>query len=295
MGDKQGLYRSDEEPLKERFAALQEKAERAWAQAHPMHEMYRTRLRRKVAGVAGMGGAAIVCIGVLFVYGRWLPEVSLVLLLFAAPLVGLLSGWLAGSWAQDQAMSRHRRLIEGEGDLRLSVERLTQYQPEREIAQQVQALGHISIAAPLMALSLLSPLLIHITFLGALEISSPTPFNWKFWNDAAEWIGISLIIVGHCHLVLAYLSRKYTKEMSSATSSQLEHLSDKGWRAWGVTTASSLFPGVLLIGIPVFLVGLTGVAFIPLMFGWAKRTLLREQRRLEEELRSFETEPTSSR
>jgi hypothetical protein len=55
-----------------------------------------------------------------------------------------------------------------------------------------------------------------------------------------------------------------------------------GWSAWGITIAASAFPGLALLFVPVILVAVTGVLFIPAMFRFMSLRVSRERLTLVE-------------
>jgi hypothetical protein len=58
-----------------------------------------------------------------------------------------------------------------------------------------------------------------------------------------------------------------------------------GWswgRALGISVAVACVPGLVLVGIPPLLVALTGLMFVPAMFGAMRRRVVRERQALDE-------------
>jgi len=130
-----------------------------------------------------------------------------------------------------------------------------------------------SVWVPMAALALLVPLSLHYLVVAGLRAGVP---------DAHEfdgWISLSLLCVGHCHLVLCWQAWRFgraLREQPDVFSVGL--LADRaGWHAWGVTIASSIvagmavlvvvpIAGVALIVVAPAVVAATGLAFIPTMF-----------------------------
>ena len=54
----------------------------------------------------------------------------------------------------------------------------------------------------------------------------------------------------------------------------------EGWLAWLWTWASAAVPGAVLLLIPVGIVFVTGLVFVPLSFWWLGRAALRERNAL---------------
>ena len=96
-----------------------------------------------------------------------------------------------------------------------------------------------------------------------------------------SWIGMSLVIVGHCHVALAALAWRFAKRVRALSTLQLSTARHGGWSAYGWTLVSSL-PVAILLLIPTALVAITGVFFIPGMFALMHRRLLTERAMLAE-------------
>jgi hypothetical protein len=130
----------------------------------------------------------------------------------------------------------------------------------------VTALERWSIALPLMAVSLLAPLTLHLAFCAVV--------GWPDSESFSLWIGLSGMIVGHAHLFLAAASARFAWKLSR---SQPHELVRYGWGIYGLTVAVSAVPGIVFLALPPALTALTGLCFVPLMFGWARRTVSRER------------------
>jgi hypothetical protein len=116
----------------------------------------------------------------------------------------------------------------------------------------------------LAGLALVAPLAIHYAFLEAQQCE----FGLHD-GEFGRWIRLSLVIIGHCHLVLAYQGWRAGRQLAAGATR-----GTSPWGALGWTTLASCFPGVFLEGLPVGLVAVTGAAFVPLAWylvgGWVR-------------------------
>src|SRR5262249_59716756 len=100
-----------------------------------------------------------------------------------------------------------------------------------------------SIAVPMTALALILPLTLHYAVALILRVSVPDG------RDFDGWISLSLLFVGHCHVVLAYQAWRFARALRETPDVfSVGLIADRsGWQAWGVTIAASLVAGVLLV------------------------------------------------
>lgn len=199
-----------------------------------------------------------------------------------------LGSWLAGGLAYALAHTFTRARFAdslvpmpelGHGP-RADVELLEASAPAREARAQVERWERRSLALPMVALSLFAPLTLHwlVTLLvGALATSRNPALDPSAFG---AWIGLSLLVVGHCHLVLVFLVLRRVKTLTSRTGVPLAFQEHEGFRAFGWTALSTL-PVAVLFLIPTALVGVTGIVFIPAMFARARSTLLAERAQLD--------------
>jgi hypothetical protein len=165
----------------------------------------------------------------------------------------------------------------------LRFEALTPALVVRELADRLE---WRSVALPMTALALFLPLTLHYLVAGMLRASVPDG------RDFDGWISLSLLFVGHCHIVLAYQAWRFARVLRGTRDVfSVGLIADRsGWHAWGITILSSLVAGVLLLlivpiaGIALVIVApavvaATGLAFIPTMFARMGR-LIREERLL---------------
>ena len=133
-------------------------------------------------------------------------------------------------------------------------------------------LERASVALPMMAIALLAPLTIH-------------DLVWQVVSGGGrgfeEWIGLSLLIVGHAHLALAYACFRFAREARETPTRQLSGLrAEHEWRAYGLAVVVSAIPGALIYLVPPLLTIVTGICFNPLMFRGITRSLRNERRLL---------------
>jgi hypothetical protein len=178
------------------------------------------------------------------------------------------------------------------------VRRLTDLRPARIAKELADAVEWRSVAMPMTALAMILPLTLQLAFVSAVRVAPPDRATF----DA--WIGLSLLCVGHCHVVLAAQVWRFADRVRATDDAFTVGLvADRaGWRAWGLSIAFSVVAGLLLllalplcdVALPAILlplavsalaviapalVAVTGLAFIPAMFGLMGRCL-REERLL---------------
>ena len=161
------------------------------------------------------------------------------------------------------------------GELEVDLARIDASNPLRAIDQRVGELETWSTALPLAAISLLMPLTLHYAFAAVIAPDTAESF--------ANWIRLSLVLVGHAHLALMALAIAFARKMKKATSEELAQMPiHREWaKVWGLTIGVSALPGIVLIAIPPILTALTGIAFIPFMFTLMRRCVMNERSVLE--------------
>jgi hypothetical protein len=232
----------------------------------------RARLARALAGAVGIGGAAGVAVSALVL--RDGTETRLLLgstiAMFATYLVARIVLRALGSFRPPR--DEEPSLV---GEMTADLARIDASLPLPRIERRLASLETLGMALPLAAVSLLAPLTIHWLF---IQVTSPATTASSF----AEWIRISLVIVGHAHLALAAFSIAFAKKIAKSDNEMLRTMSvHREWlKAWVYTMLVSCVPGIILVGIPPVLVALTGVVFIPVMFFVVFERLLIERRTL---------------
>lgn len=147
----------------------------------------------------------------------------------------------------------------------------------RSAAVRVAASGEkLSIGLPMAGISLLAPLSIHLLVWcagGDWELGSERWLRGFDW-----WIAASLLLVGIAHVVLALLCARFAQRVGDTPLQLLSAKSPmSGWAVLGWTIVASCIPGLIAFAIPVVVVLITGVAFVPLMFRFMYRRALAER------------------
>ncbi len=157
---------------------------------------------------------------------------------------------------------------------RVDMERIEAAAPKQEARAQIDRWERDSIALPMTGVTLLAPLTLHWLFclvcapiIGGAAIKTA---------DFGAWMAISLLIVGHCHLVLVYLVHRFARTLRGLSADQIAARRHGGWAAFGWTVASTI-PVAIIYLIPTVLVAVTGVMFIPAMFALMQRRILAER------------------
>jgi hypothetical protein len=261
-----GGYRDPFPFPRERLADLLVDRARQLPLARLVAHVVAARAGRATFGAVGIAGAAAM-VGCALAGLRG-GELGAVLLgTWAAALVA----WAVARVAFGIVASRAGGPPRLTGDLHHDIARIAGAKPPRA--------GHgleISAAVlPMVAVSLLAPLTIHLAF---WSFFLREPFDSMRTFDT--WIVISFAIVGHCHCVLAYLAGRYGARLVGDPLVGLPLL-ERGWTSLGLVVLASCVPGIALIGIPPALTALTGAAFIPALYATMRRIITNERRALE--------------
>lgn len=127
----------------------------------------------------------------------------------------------------------------------------------------------------LAGVSLMAPLTLHLAY---TTITHTTPIS--LISNFSEWMRTSLVIVGHSHLVLAFMGWRYTWRLAVSDPGRSGVLA--GFKAVGVAALVAALPGALLLGVPIALVAVTGSAFAPLAWWWATQRMRSDRATLDE-------------
>ncbi len=231
-----------------------------------LKQVYARRVARSAAGVAAIVGAAT------------LPVVALTaqhgmtaFLLGTVPLVGLVYV-IARAVARAGLVPGLARSLREGPDVYADVERLERLDGQALTAEAVDRLEARSVALPMIGISLVSPLLIHFVFF----VAALAPMGGHYPDDFDSWIKMSLVLVAHAHVVLAVMCWRFARRLARLPVAQLGQ-APSGWSAWGVAVAAAALPGALLVMIPPAIVAVTGVLFVPALFGAMRRRVARER------------------
>jgi hypothetical protein len=248
-------YRDSVDGARLRYEDLRERTLEDLVVHADVSRVLAARTGRVWAGAAGIGGAVLMAL--CAAASAFVPRVVHVsptsVLLASWPMMGAayVIGRLAGERRQ-----RAAALPPATGDVHADLarlERAVRAAPIRALAVRIE---RASTGLPMVAVGLLAPLTLHAAFRVLIGVGP----------DLDEWIRLSLVLVGHAHLVLAYLLwRLATKACGLAVAELRREGRRARWPILGLTVLASALPGALLFLIPPALTAVTGVAFIPLL------------------------------
>lgn len=259
-----------------------------------LRRVYIKRVARATAGYSAILGT-VVCALLAFFSRSLRPNELTYQLLFACALgmLGYLFGWLGASLHLERLLLR---VFTQSPDISADLDRLARLSPGQLVREVAEAQEKKSAVLPLIALSLLAPLCLHLLF--ALL------FGWKpgaHDNGFDRWIVGVWVLTGHCHILLAYWCWRFVERLRKGVSSP-KTAWQEGWRALRLTTLSgilSVFPIMIKLGslregfvsavvsiaglgaamLPLLLgIGITGALFVPAMFAWMSHTLQQERK-----------------
>ena len=124
-----------------------------------------------------------------------------------------------------------------------------------------------SLALPLAGASLLLPLTIHALVGKLMGVDG---------HASDGWVVVSLVVVGHAHLVLAFVAARAGWRMGASSANGGTIVTSSPWRALAWTTAAAGVPGMVLYAIPPLLTFATGLVFVPAMYALAHHIALRD-------------------
>jgi hypothetical protein len=259
-------YRNDLDILRSQITQLRKRYISELFSLSPVFfDVYQRRLGRIWAGFAGVAGATFLGLYAIVEGNPNATHVLLGAILF--PFVAaLISRLFVGRLLLQRLLSR---IFESD-EPHLLYERLRSESAKKNLKDSIERLEQLSVGLPLVALSLLAPLTIHLLFFFLLGSNSLQSFD--------NWILGSLLLVGHSHIILACYSWSYSRTLAESPTSDFSSLGRRGWAVLWIVTACSLFPGVIFTSSAVFI---TGLFFVPAMFGWASWALSKERLAIE--------------
>lgn len=272
-------YRSSEEGLRSRRAELllQRRAE-IEALPKTASTIYARRISRMAAGATLTICAALIpttAIGQYIALQTWnAREGFFTGILLAAPVLATLAWFIAGPIAAAGFRRRLLRTVRPTDDLIADVDRLSRHSAEAIADEHADRLERPSVSWPLIGLAVTVPLLLHFPVWLLIRSSSEGIFT-EFDN----WILISLVLVTHCHVLLAFLAWRFARNLRNDPLRTIP--SRSGWFAWLWTWASSAVPGAVLLLIPVGITLVTGLVFVPLSFAVIGNKARAERAQLE--------------
>jgi hypothetical protein len=152
-------------------------------------------------------------------------------------------------------------------DARSDVARLEGPNPLEPARRKIDRLEVASIAAPLIGVAMLLPLSLH---LAVVSVGEGT------WRPAGfdRWIELSLMLVGHVHLVFAGMCWRYARRLRRVGAHSARGPVIEAYTALLAAALAAVLPTVVFA--PVIVV-FTGAVPAPLMFWFAERVALRER------------------
>ena len=265
-------YRDATEGARLRYADLLERTREGTA-LDAVRDVLAARTGRICAGLTGIVGAVLMALAALGGRGGLfrpaLFEVPPSAFLFLSwPAMG--AAYAIGSFAARRRVDR-LATPPGTHDIHAAVAWLERARPVPALRWQAAGYERQSVALPLIAYALLTPLTLH----------SPVCLATGGLGALDSWIRVSLVIVGHAHLVLAFLYWWAARWVSnSPTQAIVFERSRKEWSIFGFTVLASALPGAVLFLIPPILTTVTALLFHPLFFRAMIRTLRAERRAL---------------
>ena len=257
-------YRDSLEGLRIRYAELL--AERTQDPSLAgASRVFGARTGRIWAGNTGIAGAVLLALGALATLAvPGLPLTTLLLLSWPAML-----GAGAVGWVLADRRVRREGAPRPTGDVRTDLARLQAALPASALRDLAVDRERRSLARPMIAVALLAPLTIHaVVYLGFG--GGLAAFN--------NWIGLSLLCVGHAHLALAWGCHRFARNAASLTGYALEQAGRRAqWRAFGFAVLFAALPGGVLYLIPPILTAATGLLFNPILFLKMTGTLVAER------------------
>ncbi len=231
-------------------------------------------VRRRVRAAVGgwlLAGSAAMAISAF----HWSAYATRVLLAawVAAPAVALVAWIMARARATTALRSAVERAMRGDA---LTGDGATATRA-RVSAAFTEAGVHDGRAEGLVlaGVSLLAPLTLHLAY---TTITNTTPIS--LIHNFTEWMRTSLVVVGHSHLVLAFMGWRYTWRLAVTDPGRSGVLA--GFKAVGVASLVAVLPGALLLGVPIALVAVTGSAFAPLAWWWATQRMRSDRATLDD-------------
>jgi hypothetical protein len=247
-------------------------------------DTYRTLHSRAHADLLHPNLAVIFRIRVARVmFGVVLGASAIVSVLLAGPLEGLLGAEteqlapiaLLMSWPLAAAAYLATRGLLRAANATADADIVTQ-------ERRLYAIEVAGIALPLAGIAFATPLTLHsfVAMLGGT------------FEKFGEWMIVSGAVVGHAHLGLALHGwLGFARGLHRTPSTEKLRVGlDRSWAgALAVAVACAAVPGVILVALPPVIVLVTGIAFIPIVYGAMERTFARERRTIAHALGALTT------
>jgi hypothetical protein len=270
-------YRDDSLAAALRYDDLLEQRIEELPAALAVARVREARVGRIAAGIAGLAGMLVLAVATIHL-GTSSAAGSL--------KTGALGEILLGTWgamgiayALGRVGTRLRLRKPGiprrSGDGWTDVARLEAPLLSMADVRRADAFEKASVALPLMAIALLAPLTIHAGVWAALL---GVQGQLEAFPEFDVWVAMSLVIVGHAHLLLAFFGYRFAKKLREMPLSEIDRAgSSMAWRAVWWTVFASALPGAILYLIPPVLTLLTGLLFSPAMFYMMRKRVIAER------------------
>jgi hypothetical protein len=278
-------YRSLEPVAAQRLAELRARREQGAYLVDLARGVASRRIGRAFAGAVGvaMGGTAFLLAVVRFISRFDDDHLGVVssLLLLAWP-AALMAGAVARVVARGVLVAEAPTPAPGNPAEELA--RLEARDPLRNAIATAMRWERRAAALPLAALSLVAPLTIHwLVFLALSTQSVLAGGAWghRLLDEFGWWVGLSAVLVGHAHIALLVAATRWACRLHRVSTDELR-VAHRPWvKALLISFGIACVPGAVLFVIPPILVVLTGLLFVPFMYGATVRTLLTERQLLE--------------
>jgi hypothetical protein len=245
------------------------------------------RIARTVSGIVGIAGALMVACTCTRTDGT-----PTGFLLASSAAMAVTYAAVRGVLLASRRSHGPRPIPPLTGRLDEDLARLDAADPARLVEQVTGAgttLAMLSAALPLAAISLLSPLTLHFAFCALFGFApSVTSMAERF----SDWIGVSVVIVGHAHVALMAMAIAFGRRLMKQPYGELTAMNIHAeWsKALGIAVIVAATPGIVFLFVPPLLSAITGLVFVPVMF-MAARALVLDERSLIEMARVASSAP----
>jgi hypothetical protein len=227
--------------------------------------VFARRQARVWAGIVGVLGASALVVSFALRGSRGLSEIVV-----ASWIATLVTYFVGRGVSGAGLLFWVRRRYRPSGDPLVDLTRLEDGGPRAFVLKHTQWLEGPSLAYPLLAVSLLGPLSIHLLLAVGLVSATLGHFD--------GWIALSLVVVGHAHLTLAAFAVLHARRLQHELDNGIPTVgASRGFVALAWTAAAGALPGLLLVCVPPLLVAATGAVFVPWLFHWARACAIEER------------------
>ena len=260
-------YRDPLEGARLRYAELHARRTREQAALDDADRALGRRTARLAAGLTGVAGILAITAAFLRTAVAQRPvdgEPTTILLgvwptMTVAYLLGRVDLWRRLGTRTEPARIKR--------DLHTEIAHMEQPLPIEAVRARATRLERASVSLPLVVAALLGPLTLHALVYVVLGGNSRARFD--------GWMLLSLAIVGHAHVALAWMGHRYATRMRDADSVDVRHgWANEAWRVYGRTLLVAAIPGAILLFIPPILTAVTGAFIIlPAFYAMARQVV----------------------